>query len=73
MVAHKDKNQKWRKGWDSNPRYHFWHAGFQDQFLKPLGHPSVTEVIIAVNRAFIQTYSLQLRACLCFAYSATVQ
>ena len=36
----------WRKGWDSNPRYHCWHAGFQDQFLKPLGHPSVTEVII---------------------------
>ncbi len=28
-------------GWDSNPRYASTHAGFQDQFLKPLGHPSV--------------------------------
>ncbi len=34
----------WRKGWDLNPRYRFRHAGFQDQFLKPLGHPSITEV-----------------------------
>jgi hypothetical protein len=30
----------WRKGWDSNPRYRFRHACFQDKFLKPLGHPS---------------------------------
>ena len=36
----------WRKGWDSNPRYRCRHAGFQDQFLKPLGHPSITEVSI---------------------------
>lgn len=28
-------------GWDSNPRYASTHAGFQDQFLKPLGHPSI--------------------------------
>ena len=32
---------KWRKGWDSNPRYPCGHAGFQDRCLKPLGHPSV--------------------------------
>jgi hypothetical protein len=31
---------KWRKGWDSNPRYPCRHAGFQDRCLKPLGHPS---------------------------------
>ena len=31
---------KWRKGWDSNPRWTCAHAGFQDRFLKPLGHPS---------------------------------
>ena len=31
---------KWRKGWDSNPRYPCGHAGFQDRCLKPLGHPS---------------------------------
>ena len=32
---------RWRKGWDSNPRYPCGHAGFQDRCLKPLGHPSV--------------------------------
>lgn len=31
---------KWRRGWDSNPRYSLLHAGFQDRCLKPLGHPS---------------------------------
>jgi site-specific DNA recombinase len=31
---------KWRRGWDSNPRYGLPHAGFQDRCLKPLGHPS---------------------------------
>jgi hypothetical protein len=38
-------NELWRKGWDSNPRYRFRHAGFQDQFLKPLGHPSNRKII----------------------------
>lgn len=33
-------NTIWRKRWDSNPRYGFPHAGFQDRFLKPLGHSS---------------------------------
>src|SRR5690349_1653758 len=28
-------------GWDSNPRWAFAHAGFQDRCLKPLGHPSI--------------------------------
>jgi len=31
----------WRKRWDSNPRTGFPIAGFQDQFLKPLGHSSI--------------------------------
>lgn len=40
------KNQRysgnfWRKRWDSNPRYGLPHAGFQDRFLKPLGHSSI--------------------------------
>ena len=32
--------RRWRRGWDSNPRWAFTHAGFQDRCLKPLGHPS---------------------------------
>ena len=31
----------WRKGRDSNPRYVLPHAGFQDRYLQPLGHPSI--------------------------------
>jgi hypothetical protein len=27
-------------GWDSNPRYACTYGGFQDRYLKPLGHPS---------------------------------
>lgn len=34
------KCAKWRIEWDSNPRYTRMHAGFQDRFLKPLGHLS---------------------------------
>ena len=30
----------WRRGWDSNPRYHCWYDGFQDRYLRPLGHLS---------------------------------
>ena len=37
---------RWRKGWDSNPRYPCGHAGFQDRCLKPLGHPSVFDVVL---------------------------
>ena len=33
-------NDKWRTGWDSNPRWAFTHGGFQDRCLKPLGHLS---------------------------------
>ena len=32
---------KWRKRWDSNPRYGLPYGGFQDRCLKPLGHSSV--------------------------------
>jgi hypothetical protein len=33
-------------GWDSNPRYPYGHAGFQDRCLKPLGHPSKPLIIL---------------------------
>src|ERR1051325_7947254 len=32
--------RRWRRGWDSNPRYPRRYGGFQDRCLKPLGHPS---------------------------------
>ena len=31
---------KWRRGWDSNPRWLLRHNGFRDRHLKPLGHLS---------------------------------
>ncbi len=41
---------KWRKGWDSNPRYPCGHAGFQDRCLKPLGHPSKRLELFSYSR-----------------------
>jgi hypothetical protein len=35
-----------RRGWDSNPRCGYPHAGFQDRFLQPLGHLSKIPVKI---------------------------
>ena len=32
----------WRRGRDSNPRYPFGYAGFQDRSHQPLGHLSAT-------------------------------
>ena len=41
--------------WDSNPRWGFPHAGFQDQSLKPLGHPSLSCVILRRHPLFKRT------------------
>src|SRR3546814_18880992 len=35
------ETKHWRKRWDSNPRTGCPVAGFQDRFLKPLGHSSM--------------------------------
>jgi hypothetical protein len=35
----------WRRGRDSNPRYPFGHAGFQDRSHQPLGHLSATRTL----------------------------
>jgi hypothetical protein len=34
-------NQKWRRGWDSNPRLSFPNTRFPSVLLKPLGHLSL--------------------------------
>lgn|GEM_PF-2021546 len=44
-------------GWDSNPRKAFTFAGFQDRFLKPLGHPSSKAALIRTG--FRAVYALQ--------------
>jgi hypothetical protein len=36
-----DYYARWRREWDSNPRYAFTHTRFPSVRLKPLGHPSV--------------------------------
>ena len=36
------RKRRWRMGWDSNPRSPCRLAGFQDQCIQPLCHPSVT-------------------------------
>lgn len=45
-----------RRGWDSNPRKARTFAGFQDQCLQPLGHPSS---VISLRNAWSEAvYSL---------------
>jgi hypothetical protein len=41
----------WRKRWDSNPRYAFTHGGFQDRYLKPLGHPSALKKLVFLKES----------------------
>ena len=31
---------RWRRGWDSNPRYACTHTAFRERHHQPLGHPS---------------------------------
>src|SRR5690606_4598329 len=35
----------WRRGRDSNPRYHFWHTRFPVVHLRPLGHLSRARLV----------------------------
>ena len=51
---------KWRKRWDSNPRWSCPHGGFQDRCLKPLGHPSLGRDIACPRRR-----ARGLRLCRC--------
>ena len=41
---------KWRRRWDSNPRYAFTHNGFQDRRLRPLGHSSRKTALARMTR-----------------------
>ena len=34
------KKRKWRRGWDSNPRWSYPHSGFRDRPVQPLQHLS---------------------------------
>ena len=36
---------KWRREWDSNPRYPYGYTGFRDRRLRPLGHLSGANII----------------------------
>lgn len=38
------KPLKWRRGWDSNPRYAHTYNGFRDRPVRPLRHPSLKDI-----------------------------
>src|SRR5437867_13388033 len=48
--------QKWRRGWDSNPRYGFPYARFRGEYFQPLSHLSavVADLIVAEQSIFRQ-------------------
>ncbi len=49
--------KKWRRGWDSNPRYGFPYARFRGEYFQPLSHLSavVGGLIVAECRVFRQS------------------
>src|SRR6266436_1686832 len=48
--------RKWRRGWDSNPRYGFPHARFRGECFQPLSHLSavVADLIVAEHLIYRQ-------------------
>ena len=40
-----NRNEKWRRGWDLNPRWSFPHSGFRDRCTKPLCDLSASETM----------------------------
>ena len=49
--------EKWRRGWDSNPRYGFPYARFRGEYFQPLSHLSavVADLIVAERCVFRQS------------------
>ena len=49
--------EKWRRGWDSNPRYGFPYARFRGEYFQPLSHLSavVAGLIVAERCVFRQS------------------
>ena len=48
--------EKWRRGWDSNPRYGFPYARFRGEYFQPLSHLSaVVDLIVAERCVFRQS------------------
>src|ERR1700759_4663087 len=39
-ITLKNPKLKWRRGWDSNPRYPYGYNGFRDRPIQPLSHLS---------------------------------
>src|SRR6267154_6024641 len=48
---------RWRRGWDSNPRYGFPYARFRGEYFQPLSHLSavVADLIVAERCVFRQS------------------
>jgi hypothetical protein len=44
--------ERWRREWDSNPRYGFPHTRFPSVRLKPLGHPSMRHDVLTPRALF---------------------
>src|SRR5437764_14555226 len=42
---------RWRREWDSNPRYGFPYTRFPSERLQPLGHPSIAASVLKAPAA----------------------
>jgi hypothetical protein len=43
------RNRRWRRGWDSNPRYSCPYTAFPVPHLRPLGHPSSVRFALPIT------------------------
>ncbi len=55
----------WRRRWDSNPRYAFTHAGFQDRCIRPLCHSSGSVSCLRPASAILKEIPSQAGAASC--------
>src|SRR6056297_4064670 len=63
----------WRRRWDSNPRYAFTHAGFQDRCIRPLCHSSDTVPLYRLFRFWKTLKSGDFRRNVLGCFSCTLQ
>ena len=55
MPIKKKPAVKWRRGWDSNPRYGFPYARFRGEYFQPLSHLSAANASLIVARVWFSS------------------
>ena len=62
------QQKRWRRGWDSNPRYPLGYSNFRDCPIQPLSHLSARILNITVLRMEISSSAEVITVAYSFAY-----